>query len=66
MLTLAVESEAALVILDDKRARNEAKELGLKLAYTADILKSAANRNLISSYADLLAQLAAINIFLPE
>jgi len=66
VLALAVESKAVLVILDDKRARNEAKELGLELAYTADILKSAAKRNLITSYADLLAQLAAINIFLPE
>lgn len=66
MLALATEKQADLVILDDKRARNEAGELGLSLAYTSDILKQAAKQELIPSYTEVVSQLEAIRIFLPE
>lgn len=66
VLALAVEQQAKLVILDDKRARNEARELGVTMAYTSDILRQAAKQELIPSYTEVMSQLEAIRIFLPE
>lgn len=56
VLALATEKQADLVILDDKRARNEASDLGLSIAYTSDILRQAAKQNVIPSYSEIRTQ----------
>jgi len=66
VLKLALEKQAEAIIIDDKKARNEAIEMGFTLFYTSDILKGAAKRNLIDSYSKISAQLVDIQIFLPE
>jgi predicted nucleic acid-binding protein len=68
VLNLALEKKASGIIMDDKRARKEAKELGLQLSllYTTDILKGAERRGLITSYVEIMEQLKTMNIFLPQ
>ena len=66
VLRLAFEKQAEAIILDDKKARNEAREIGFALFYTTDILKGAEKRGLIDSYTDVVAQLAEMKIYLPE
>lgn len=68
VLNLAIEKKANGIIIDDTRARKEAKELGfqLSLLYTTDILKGAKQRGLITSYTDVMEQLRAMDIYLPE
>lgn len=68
VLNLAIEKKANAIILDDTRARKEAKELGLKsnVLYTTDILKGAEKRGLITSYTDIMEELKTMNIYLPE
>lgn len=66
VLNLAREINAHGIIMDDKKARNEAKALGFFLIYTTDVLRRAEQRGLITSYADLLDQLKALNIYLPS
>jgi len=66
VMNLALEKNADQIILDDKRARKEAIELGLTVVYTADILKGAEKRGFIPSSTDIFQQLNAIGIYLPE
>jgi predicted nucleic acid-binding protein len=66
VLNLAIEKKASAVILDEKRARKEATELGFSLIYTTDILKGAEHRGLITSYSDIMNRLKSMNIYLPE
>lgn len=68
VLNLALEKNANGVIIDDKKARNEAKERGLHFSpiFTSDILKGAEKRGLITSYSDVMEQLRSIYIYLPE
>ena len=49
VLNLALEMQADVLIMDDRKARKEAKGMNLKafLAYTTDILKMASNENCI-------------------
>jgi predicted nucleic acid-binding protein len=54
------------VIIDDKKARNEAVSLGLLPIFTTDVLRLAAERQLIPSYQAILTQLAQQRIYLPE
>ncbi|MEM7537858.1 MAG: hypothetical protein AAF639_37150 [Chloroflexota bacterium] len=65
-LNLALEHDDSQLIMDDRRARNEAKELRLTIIYTTDVLKGAERRQLISSYDEVMEQLHAIGIYLPE
>jgi predicted nucleic acid-binding protein len=65
VLDLAIAMEAKGVILDDNKARNEARELGLTLFYTTDILRGAEVRGLIA-YNEAMAALQKLLIFLPE
>jgi len=53
-------------VIDDKRARNEAKELGFFPSFTSDIIKAAEKRNLIDSYDDVMKQLHQLGVYLPE
>lgn len=68
VLQLALEKKASGIIIDDKKARKEAIELGLQsvLLFTTDILKGAAKRGLIPSYSVIMEKLKTIDIFLPE
>lgn len=68
VLNLALEINADILIMDDRKARNEAKEMNLNafLAYTTDILKLAEKENIISSYTKIQQQLKEKNIFLPD
>ncbi|MDM8528475.1 hypothetical protein QUF58_09730 [Anaerolineales bacterium HSG24] len=65
-LNLAIEVDANFIILDDKKARREAKELGLMPIFTADILKLAEQQQYIASYHALVVQLAQRQIYIPE
>lgn len=66
VLELALEQQAQAIIMDDKKARNEATEMGFTLFFTTDILKGAAKRNLIETYSVVRDQLAEMQIHLPE
>ena len=67
VLRLAIEQNANGIIIDDRKARNEAKALGLDevLLHTTDILKAADKRGLIS-YVEIMQQLRTLNIYLPD
>lgn len=66
VLNLAIDMQADLVLLDDRKARNEAKELGLQPTMTSAVLLWAAEQRLIPSYYDALQELAAYQIYIPE
>lgn len=66
VLTLAIELQADLVLLDDRKARNEAKELGLKTAMTSALLLWAAEKRFIPSYDGAIQELATHHIYIPE
>ena len=66
VLNLALELHPDVVILDDKKARNEAIALNLIPIFTADVLRLAAEQQLIPSYQATIAQLAQLQIYLPE
>ena len=66
VLNLALERQPDFVILDDKKARNEAVALGLFPIFTTDVLRLAAQRQIIPSYQAVLAALAQHRIYLPE
>lgn len=68
VLSLALEQRPDFLIIDDRKARNEAIDIGLEdaLFYTTDIIKEAENRNFIHSYDLLMTTLKASGIYLPE
>jgi predicted nucleic acid-binding protein len=68
VLNLANELDADILIIDDRKARNEAVEMKIKafLAYTTDILKQAENDKVITSYKEIQAELKQKNIYLPD
>ncbi len=66
VLDLAIEKQADILLMDDKKARNEAKELGFMPAFTTDILKHAARQKLIVSYTDAMLELRRFGIYLPQ
>jgi hypothetical protein len=66
VLDLALEKNPQIILMDDKKARNEARELGFNPFFTTDILKKAEASKIIPSYEDILIKLFKIGIFLPE
>lgn len=68
VLNLALDLNADILIIDDRKARNEAKEMNLNsfLAYTTDILKLAEQEQIIGSYAQIEKKLRDKKIFLPS
>ncbi|MCI0694633.1 hypothetical protein L0337_21825 [candidate division KSB1 bacterium] len=66
VLNLAIEKRPDILVMDDKKARNEAKELGFFPSFTTDIIKAAEKRNLIDSYDGVMKQLHQLGIYLPE
>jgi hypothetical protein len=65
VLNLAIEKKADLLLMDDKKARNEAKAIGFMCIFTSDILRYAERQRLINSYADVLEKLRGFGIYLP-
>lgn len=66
VLALALQEHADLVLLDDRKARNEALELQLVVASTRAILIIAAERNLIQSYRDIERELRQHRFYPPR
>jgi hypothetical protein len=66
VIALALERSADLLLLDDRKARNEAREHGLACAFTTDVLRLAERRAIIPSAMEVIAGLRAHRIFLPE
>lgn len=65
VLNLAVEMNPNVLLIDDKKARKEAKQLGFSSFFTTDILREAKNRRLIDSYDRVIDRLAKLQIYLP-
>ncbi len=55
-----------VVLLDDRKARNEARYLGFAPTFTSGVLKEADIQGLIPSYQVILRALYAQRIYLPE
>ncbi len=66
VLTLAVREKADIVILDDRKACNEAGEKGLTAVSTRAVLKIAEEKHYISNALELEEDLKSKNFFLPE
>ncbi|GAK60321.1 hypothetical protein U27_00212 [Candidatus Vecturithrix granuli] len=66
VLTLAIEEQADLLLLDDRKAFNEAKELHIHVASTRTILTLAEERHLISSYQEIEGALRRQQFYLPR
>lgn len=65
VLNLAFDKNAALLLIDDKKARKEAKEIGFKVVKTSTLLKYAEKRQIISSYENVADALERLQIYLP-
>ncbi len=65
VLALALERHADLLLMDDRKARNEATDYGLQCVYTTDVLRLAEHRRIIASAAEVVAALRDFRIFLP-
>jgi predicted nucleic acid-binding protein len=66
VINLAFDKQADFLMIDDKKARKEAKELGFKVLKTSTLLKRAEKLKLISSYSDITRELEKIKIYLPK
>jgi len=64
VLTLALQEQADFVILDDRKAFNEARELKLAAVSTRTVLTFAEERHLIQSYREVEEELR-VNQFYP-
>lgn len=61
VLNLALEMKADMLIIDDKKARNQAQEQGFLTVFTTDIFK----RSFIPSCKKVLHELSRLGIYLP-
>lgn len=57
ILSLALEEEAGFVVMDDLKARREAKKMGLQPLWMLEVLDEAAERGLINDLPDKLEHL---------
>jgi predicted nucleic acid-binding protein len=65
VLALALERHADLLLMDDRKARNQAAALGFQCAYTTDVMRLAEKRGIIASAAEVVKGLQDARIFLP-
>lgn len=65
VLNLAIEKKADLLLIDDKKARNEAKALGFICSFTSDVLRYAEREQVIKSAFDVMEKLRSFGIYLP-
>jgi predicted nucleic acid-binding protein len=63
IINLALDKNADFLIDDDRKARNEAKELGFKLIKTSTLLRRAEKLRLINSYLNVIIELKRFKIF---
>jgi len=66
VLNLALEKHSNILLIDDKKARNEARDLGFEPTFTTDIVRIAAKREIIPSYEHIMMKLFKLGIYLPE
>lgn len=66
VLALALDQRADLLLMDDRKARNEAAAHSLTCAYTTDVLRLAEQRRIIPSAAEVVSGLREAGIFLPQ
>jgi predicted nucleic acid-binding protein len=67
VLTLAVEREARLVVIDERKGRRYARHLGLPLTGTLGILLLAKERGVVTAVGPLIERLQAYGLYLtPE
>jgi predicted nucleic acid-binding protein len=64
-IALALETENALVILDDKRARSYAKNVGLNYTGIIGLLRLAYKKGLIQDIDSIISDLHSIQFHLP-
>jgi predicted nucleic acid-binding protein len=64
VLTLALSESVDIVLIDDRKAFNEAKELNIKTASTHVILKMAETKGFIENYQIVASQLAEKGFFI--
>jgi len=65
-LSLARQSSADLLLLDDRKASNEAREQQLVIASTRAVLKIAEERGIIGSAQELEKLMRQQQVFLPN
>jgi len=65
-LTLAIQKQADLLIIDDRKAFNEAREQKLTAVSTRTVLRIAAETKIIADYQTLETALKKENLFLPN
>lgn len=66
VLSLAVELNADVVLIDDKKAFNEAKEQNISTASTRALLMTAEKKGLIRDYFELEKKLKTQSFFMPN
>ncbi len=66
VIKLAVEKQADLLLMDDRKAQNEATELGLPVLKTAVLLQRAESLGVIASYSETMQWLEKLKIYLPR
>jgi predicted nucleic acid-binding protein len=67
VLALAEETDAHLVVLDERKARRYAERMGLSLTGTLGVLLAAKRAGLVGSVSDCISQLLSAGLFLsPE
>ena len=66
VLILAIQKQADILVIDDRKAFNEAREQNLMAVSTRAVLRMAAERNLITDYETLEMALKQENFFLPN
>ncbi len=64
VLDLALERQADLLLMDDKKAHNEAKLLGFSCAFTRDVLRYADQQSLVD-FNTVVNTLRRVNILIP-
>jgi uncharacterized protein len=64
VINLAIDKQADFLLMDDKKARKEAQELGFKTLKTSILLKRAEKLGIIKSYSDVIKELEKIKIYL--
>lgn len=66
VLSLALDMQANIILIDDRKAYNEAKELGFKTASTLTFLKVAQTKGFIENHLELIEQLKLKKFFIPS
>lgn len=65
-LTIAIQEHADLLLIDDRKGSNEAKEHNIPIASTRAILKFAEKQNIISNYQEVEQALKKQSFFVPN